>query len=112
MKSFVTTVNALRESWLRHSNTVQKVKFSIKDFFSKCNQIRRRILPHLLKKSLVETFFCAVQITLLTSSVKLSKAISAPTLSSPITNNSPHSSIELCMKLLLSDILIKMFKIF
>ena len=41
----------------------KKMKFSIKDFFSKCDQIRRklRIWSHLLKKSLVENFlFCAV----------------------------------------------------
>ena len=39
------------------------MKFSIKDFFSKCDQIRSflRIWPHLLKKSLMENFiFCAV----------------------------------------------------
>ena len=39
------------------------MKFSIKDFFSNCDQIRRklRILSHLLKKSLMENFiFCAV----------------------------------------------------
>ena len=45
------------------SVTAQKVKFSIKGFFSKCDQIRRklRIWSHLLKKSLVENFlFCAV----------------------------------------------------
>ena len=39
------------------------MKFSIKDFFSKCAQIRRklRIWPHLLKNSLIENFiFCAV----------------------------------------------------
>ena len=43
--------------------TAQKMKFSIKDFFSKCDQIRRklRIWSHLLKKSLMENFiFCAV----------------------------------------------------
>ena len=44
--------------------TSQKVKFPIKDFFSKCDQIRRklRIWSHLLKKSLLENFifFCAV----------------------------------------------------
>ena len=37
--------------------------FSIEDFFSKCDQIRRklRIWSHLLKKSLMENFiFCAV----------------------------------------------------
>ena len=38
-------------------------KFSIKDFFSKCNQIRsfQRIWSHLLNKSLIGNFiFCAV----------------------------------------------------
>ena len=35
------------------------MKFSIKDFFIKCDQIRRklRIWPHLLTKSLMETLF-------------------------------------------------------
>ena len=45
------------------NNTAQKVKFSIKDFFSKCNQICsfQQIRSHLLKKSLMEYFiFCAV----------------------------------------------------
>ena len=39
------------------------MKFSIKDFFSKCDQIRSflPIWSHLLKKSLMEKFsFCAV----------------------------------------------------
>ena len=43
----------------------QKMKFSIKDFFSKCDQIRRfrRIRSHLLIKSLMENFiFCAVHV--------------------------------------------------
>ena len=43
--------------------TAQKMRFSIKDFFSKNDQIRRklRIWSHLLKKSLNENFiFCAV----------------------------------------------------
>ena len=43
--------------------TAQKTKFSIKDFFSKCDQMRSflRIWSHLLKKSLMENFiFCAV----------------------------------------------------
>ena len=42
----------------------QKIKFSIKDFFSKCDQIRRElwIWSHLLKKSLMENFIlCAVR---------------------------------------------------
>ena len=43
------------------------MKFSIKDFFVKCDQIRGklRIWSHLLKKSLMENFiFCAVDVTL------------------------------------------------
>ena len=39
------------------------MKFFIKDFFGKCDQIRRklRIWSHLLKKSFMENFiFCAV----------------------------------------------------
>ena len=45
------------------SLTAQKMKFSIKDFFSKCDQIRSflHIWSHLLTKSLMENFiFCAV----------------------------------------------------
>ena len=51
---------------LEHSPdiTAQKImKFSIKDFFSKCDKIRSflRIWSHLLKKSLIENFiFCTV----------------------------------------------------
>ena len=41
--------------------TAQKMKFSIKGFFNKCDQIRMR--KSLLKKSLVENFtFCAVYV--------------------------------------------------
>ena len=44
--------------------TAQNMKFSIKDCFSKCDQISRshlRIWSHLLKKFLMENFiFCAV----------------------------------------------------
>ena len=43
--------------------TAQEMKFSIKDFLSKYDQISRklRICSHLLKKSLMENFiFCAV----------------------------------------------------
>ena len=45
-------------------STAQKMKFSIKDFLSKCDQIRSflRIWSHLLKKFFTENFiFCAVQ---------------------------------------------------
>ena len=44
-------------------STVQKMKFSIKDFFSKFDQIHRKlpIWSHLLKKSLMVNFiFCTV----------------------------------------------------
>ena len=42
----------------------QKMMFSMKDFFSKCHQIRSflRIWSHLLNKSLIENFiFCAMK---------------------------------------------------
>ena len=45
-------------------DTSQKIKFSIKDFFSKCDQIRRKleIWSNLWKKSLMENrIFCAVR---------------------------------------------------
>ena len=48
------------------TNTAQKMKFSNKDFFSKCYQICSFLLiwSHLLKKSLMESFIflCNVQI--------------------------------------------------
>ena len=46
----------------------QNMKFSIKDFFSKCEQIRSflRIWSYLLKKSLMENLlFCTVDIFVL-----------------------------------------------
>ena len=48
--------------FMRLAITVQKMKFFIKDFFSKCDRIRSvlRIESHLLKRSLMENFiFCA-----------------------------------------------------
>ena len=45
------------------NDTAKKIKFFIKDFFSKCDQFRSFlwIWSHLLKKSLMENFdFCAV----------------------------------------------------
>ena len=59
-------------------NTVQRKKSSIKDFFSKCDQIRRklRIWSHLLKKSLMENFiFCAVELTSFKCQTKIRKAL-------------------------------------
>ena len=52
-------VTRIRSGWSKFKDfvalTAQKMKFSIKDFFSKCDQMRRklRIWPHLLKKSLI-----------------------------------------------------------
>ena len=48
-----------------HMMTAQKMKFSIKDFFRKCDQIRSFLgmWSHILKKSLMENFiFCAVDL--------------------------------------------------
>ena len=47
------------------ANTAQKIKFSIKDFSSKCDQIRRflRTWSHLLEKPIMENFiFCVVKV--------------------------------------------------
>ena len=52
----------LRLSKENQRYNAQKMKFAIKDFFSKCDEIRRfhRIWSYLLKKSLMENFiFCA-----------------------------------------------------
>ena len=60
---FIHTDIAVIEDIIVRVLTAQKLKFSIKDFFSKCDKIRRkmRIWSHLLKKSLMENFnFCAV----------------------------------------------------
>ena len=57
-------------------NTAQKMKFSIKDFFSKCDQIRRKLQKlliwlHLLDKSLTKNFiFCVVQVLLILTNFK------------------------------------------
>ena len=47
--------------------TAQKMKFSIKDFFSRYDQIRRKlqIWSHLLKQSLTENFFFCVLVILM-----------------------------------------------
>ena len=47
----LSTINKYYTKW----GTAQKMKFPLKDFSSKCEQIRRklRIWPHLLKKSLM-----------------------------------------------------------
>ena len=59
--------------------TAQKMTFSIKDFFIKCDQIRRKlwIWSHLLKKPLMENFiFCAVEEASQGSSSRFSDEVS------------------------------------
>ena len=55
-ESFVK--NCLDNTYNYYIHTAQKMKFSIKDFLSKCDQIRRklRICLHLLRKSLMKNF--------------------------------------------------------
>ena len=71
--SAVFPLSIVKQKWVKNtseeilvkkvSSTEQKMKFSMKDFFSKCDQIRRfRIWSHLLMKSLMENvIFYAVQ---------------------------------------------------
>ena len=67
-KFHVTLISKNRSLWQAKVGpldftTAQKIKFTIKDFFSKCNQIPRKLWmwSNLLKKSLMENFiFCAV----------------------------------------------------
>ena len=76
IKSCIFDLNHLDTLELKFMDyTAQKMKFSIEDFFSKCDQIRRklRIWSHLLKKSLIENFiFCAV---LALSTLKFAKSL-------------------------------------
>ena len=58
-----TPLSNFCDETLLRKYTAQKLKFSIKNFISKCDQIRGklRIWSHLLKKSIMENFiFCAV----------------------------------------------------
>ena len=61
-KHLWTTASSVIYFWtLIRIITVQKGKFSIKDFFSKYDQIHKKLRSDLLKKSLMETFiFCVV----------------------------------------------------
>ena len=66
LKSYEPRISCIR---LKLTFTAQKMKFSIKYFFSKCDQILcfLQIWSHLLKKSLIENFiFCAVYHTVCT----------------------------------------------
>ena len=60
-----TLPNIFSEEMFSFSNTAQKMKNSINDFFSKYDQIRKelRVWSHLLKKSLMKNLIsCAVKL--------------------------------------------------
>ena len=62
-EAFLLKADFMCQFQIHFLHTAQKMKFSIKDFFSKRDQIRRklRIWSHLLNKSLMENFiFCSV----------------------------------------------------
>ena len=64
MHRWFSPKNCLDNQNILQKNTAQKLKFSVKDFFSNCDDIRRKLLiwTHLLKKSLMENFsFCAIK---------------------------------------------------
>ena len=72
--------------------TAQKMKFSIKDFFSICDQIHSflRIWSHLLKKSSMENFiFCAV------NGLKLKKSLE---IQLKIEFLTPNNGSEKCLE--------------
>ena len=54
----ITYLNYLTFPLSLDTDTAQKMKFPIKDLFSKCDQIRRKlpVWSHLLNKSLMENF--------------------------------------------------------
>ena len=67
LKIWVKTIlrKIIIASMIYWMDAAQKLKFSIKDFFSKCDQIHSKlqIWSRLLEKSLMENFiFCAVEI--------------------------------------------------
>ena len=71
--------------------TAQKMKFLIKDFFSKCGQIHRklRIWSHLLKKFLMENFiFCG---SIRTMKIFLEENKYRPFYKQAVTNYSHHT---------------------
>ena len=71
----ITNRTKSESSWAIAIKTVtaQKMKFSIKDFFSKCDQIRRklRIWSYLVKKSLMKNFILSAACMCLFSFLEL-----------------------------------------
>ena len=63
---FAVSLFGIKSKFENVESLHNKMKFSINDFFSKCDQIPRKlgIWSHLLNKSLMENFiFCAVNIS-------------------------------------------------
>ena len=56
----------------RLNSRCANMKFSIKVFFGKCDQIRRKLQmeSHKLKKFLMENFLCSVKTSVITGNVK------------------------------------------
>ena len=61
LKTSIAAIHYIKRTGFTSRTTARIMKFSIKDFLSKCDQIRGKLRTHLLKKSLIENFiFCAV----------------------------------------------------
>ena len=78
--SFFLNLWNFRENFTIHftGRTYQKIKFSIKDFFSKCDRIRKKLWTwsHLVKKFLMEKihFLCSAEY--INNALKMSKKVS------------------------------------
>ena len=85
----------------RGAFTAQQMKFSTADFFSKCDQIRRKlqIWSHLLKKSVMENFiFCAVLVAQLGVSTDLKDPYLRTTSSLLIFHKHNHLTLKYISK--------------
>ena len=67
----LSTYLTMLESKVEHCTYLQKMKFSIKDFFSKCDHIHSFL--HLLKKSLMESFTVCVVVPFLYTILKFQR---------------------------------------
>ena len=54
--SWDITVNSIKQVPQYKYRTAQKMKFSIKDFFSKCDQVRKSLIALLITKFNSESF--------------------------------------------------------
>ena len=60
--AYYLTCTLVHHGDISHVTTAAKMMFPIQDFFSKCDQIHRklRIWSHLLNNTLMENFLCSV----------------------------------------------------